>query len=300
MLDLNKAKQFIAATNRRLVLAQNSAISQLPRILKGFRGSVDDLKEFFLILEGARTIEDLLTKMMQSSNAINWPGCCPDGQVGGRGFLITVDDLQKSLNAMRELVYRLKQSLYDECYNNPYWQPVKEEFEKLRADAREEIEDTAEEGELDDEDMDTATKQEEVTTIKDPVDLLKTLAKTNPDLAEEGIDVLELGLKENSDKQDAIDELTMEFQDDLDDIEFEFQTPPLSATASTILNVLDKANKKGAEFLSKEELIWAIRDLGKKIATKQIIAVSQDLAKEGKIKVKRGKRGMALGFYIDR
>ena len=245
--------------------------------------------------------------MMQSSNAINWPGCCPDGQVGGRGFVIEVEDLQKSLNAMRELVYRLKQSLFDECYNNPYWKPVKEQFEKIRSEAVDEVQDTAEEAseegkkEGEEGEKDSGAPAPE---IKDAMDLLRQIAKSDPDLAEEGIDVMEIQLSEGEEKQDQIDELAMDFQDKVDEIEYEFETPPLSVAASAILDTLNIAHLKGAHFLTSGELAWAIRDSGKRISPEQIRVASQELLRLGKIKQKResarkGIQGRAvLGFCL--
>ena len=55
-INFQDYQRFISGVNRRMVLAQNSDIAQMPRILRGFEGTVEDLKEFFLLLEGGRII----------------------------------------------------------------------------------------------------------------------------------------------------------------------------------------------------------------------------------------------------
>lgn len=184
--------------NRRMALSEVN-VSQIPRVLMGFQGTEEDLKEFFLLLEGFRTIEEMLATMIQSANSINWTGCCPDGQVGGKGYIVEVGDFQTALSQMRELAYRMKNAFHDECYNNPYWEPVKDKFQKFQGEAEEELDDAQDEA------------------------------------AEEGQEDAKRGGEQGQRKSKKnLDEMEVQFQDDVKEVEFQFTTPPLSTQAGQL------------------------------------------------------------------
>lgn len=86
-----------------------------------FKGSTEDLQELFLLMAGFKELERLLGIMTEAANKINWVLVSPDGQLGGKGFILTIEELQETLEKIRRSSGKCKASLFDECYNNPFW-----------------------------------------------------------------------------------------------------------------------------------------------------------------------------------
>lgn len=93
-----------------------------------FKGSTEDLQELFLLMAGFKELERLLGIMTEAANKINWVLVSPDGQLGGKGFILTIEELQETLEKIRRSSGKCKASLFDECYNNPFWKEVKDKY----------------------------------------------------------------------------------------------------------------------------------------------------------------------------
>ena len=105
------------------------------RVLSGFEGSADDLRQLFVLLEGCRSVERTLARMVEAYRATNWVKCSPDGLIGGQGFLLRQKEFWEFLSSVASSVDAAKHSLLDECHNNPFWRAVKDEIVAARAGA---------------------------------------------------------------------------------------------------------------------------------------------------------------------
>jgi len=123
--------------------------SPLTRSTKGFKGTTEDLTLLGQFKEMLTSLEVTSGEMLALYNKIDWSKVSPDGQLGGKGYIVGVEQLREFILKMVTDANRLKNAITDECDNNPSWSEMRGALESATKSIQEQkpVEEQAEEPE---------------------------------------------------------------------------------------------------------------------------------------------------------
>lgn len=244
------------------------------RSLAGFEGSPEDLLELFVLMQGMKEIARIVAVITDSCNKIDWVRACPDGMIGGKGYIISVSELRKSLAEILAMAAQNKHSLADECFHNPFWKEIKEKLKKDNLYTRKE----------DKEDKEDKQSSFPAPRLNNPP--IETPSASNPPEPYKLDDKNELEFefvpKASAEQRDLPEDVNT----DVSGITRQPLKPQHDYTGSdedAILESFNRADKIGATFLSPEELFFITNDLKRGITPIRFALATNKLVDDGKI-----------------